>query len=273
MNGNKTTSVSRKKRFIPFVYEIDALSESMRDIGNTLETIRDKIGEDSIMCAVESSNVNIMEKIRVCNMSYLIEPVSSMIREQMPIWKPILEVVPSASTKDIVDSHCKVDVNRCYYLLMQTFNRNMEAKEIPENYDLSSMFNCSKSIKRQTTSASLDSMFNAINLDYLIDNIEEWRYIEYNSMNWTEEVKERLGRITEHVVEIASMADVVKVLTVNSTDVINDPKLLNGMILSQAAVLVDRVSLILVDAEYFLKNTEMWENFTKVYDTLGMFFL
>ena len=263
MNGNKTTSVTRKKRFIPFVYEIDALTESMRDIGNTLEMIQDKIGDDSIMCALKSSNANILEKITVCNMSYLIEPFSSMIKEQMPIWKPVLEVV-AREESDNFDGRCKVDVNRYHYLAMQSYIY----EKIPLKYDLSSMFNCSKSRKRQTI-ASLDSMFNVLDFNYILNNIYTWRNVEYNSMNWTQDVQDRIGRITEHVIEIASMADVIKVLTVNSTAVINDPTLLDGMILSQAAVLVEKVSLILDDAEYFLKNTQMWDNFTKVYDTLG----
>ncbi len=262
MNGNKTTPVTRKKRFIP---EIDALTEPMRDIGDTLEMIQDKIGDDSIMCALESSNANILEKMKVCNMSYLIEPFSSMIKEQMPIWKPVLEVVASDRKEtDNFDGHCKVDVNRYHFLVMLDYTY-----EIPMKYDLSSMFNCSKSRKRQTTTASLDSMFIAIDYNYILDNIYTWRNVEYNSMNWTQDVQDRIGRITEHVIEIASMADVIKVLTENSTAVINDPTLLDGMILSQAAVLVEKVSLILDDAEYFVQNTQMWNNFTKVYDTLG----
>ncbi len=148
MNGNKTTSVTRKKRFIP---EIDALTEPMRDIGDTLELIQDKIGDDSIMCALESSKANILEKMKVCNMSYLIEPFSSMIKEQMPIWKPVLEVVASDRKEtDNFDGHCKVDVNRYHFLVMLDYTY-----EIPMKYDLSSMFNCSKSRKRQTTTASL----------------------------------------------------------------------------------------------------------------------
>ena len=272
--SSNITSISRRKRNTEAEELIPGIGAVLANIEESIAIIQNNVGEDNIMCLLEpETKGNMIDQMKACNLSSLIDPLTSLITDQIPIWKPITSLVRSNTPETDYESHCKVNVNRFYFLTTQASERNILFTEIPNTFDISSVFNCTKIKKRQTEMSSYSSMFSAIDLDKVLKDISKWRDEEFISMNWTTEAGTRMTRIMDHMTEIAALAEILPEVMQNSSQILENPTLLDSVMVNYAAVAVDKLSLIMEDAGYFMKNTDMWENYTQVYNTIGIYLI
>ena len=240
--------------------QIEVITEMFPSLLEELALFTEEIGqyydEDKARCLLESSPMskNALETFEKCNTTEIYDPLFNLLKEQFPIWKNFL-LVSSNSEAVNAFKHCDVDVNRYAYL---SGNNALTASD--------DFIQCPVTRKREAL--DLDLALTLLDPAVIEDNLERWRTDSFTSMNWTDEALDRLGNVYDH------LSDVVTVMQSLPIDVLDpaifaDPNVIEIMLSSRASLIVNSLKEAVNQTDYFMKNSVLWNNYTRVVGLLG----
>lgn len=129
---------------------------------------------------------------------------------------------------------------------------------------------CNSSRKREVLDYQL--LVDALDTQTIQDNLEAWRREKFDSLEWTEEAREHLAGALDHLTKVSNSLQNINFdqLAAASRE---DPLLLQLVLSSQANVILTSLTAAVNQSQYFFKNSQVWDNYTSMIQSLGEYFL
>ena len=246
---------SRRKRQAGVLPDI---SNVLNDLSQMIESLTDFYKDPNVQCLLSNTTIQpdtLKDKISDCNATQFITPVYEILKSKFPIWKNVSSLLNSDSSIAKYEKlkQCDLDVNRLIYLMES--NKKIDT----------GILRFSRIQKRQI--GEIEALVNDLNLTMIIENLENWRKDEFNSMDWMNKAQERIENIMMQLSNIASSLESVPVSMMQ--DHLSDPEVLQLLISSSGQLLLSSVTAVINETGYFLQNTDIWENYTSILQQLG----
>lgn len=246
---------SRRKRQAEVLPD---MSNVLNDLSQMIEGLTDFYNDPNVQCLLSNTTIQpdtLMDKISHCNATQFITPVYEILKSKFPIWKNVSSLLNSDSSIAKYEKlkQFDLDVNRLIYLMKS--NKKIDT----------GILRFSRIQKRQI--GEIEELVNDLNLTMIIENLENWRKDEFNSMDWMNKAQERIENIIMQLSNIASSLESVPVSMMQ--DHLSDPEVLQLLISSSGQLLLSSVTSVFNETGYFLQNTDIWENYTSILQQLG----